>query len=502
MEHSVLGSKKLLAGCTLPVRLRLDNRFARFEEEPPLEVKNYFRFRMPGYVFSMKYRLGQWDGHIHLLRRRRVASGLFLYLRGRIEEETGIRFHVTDCRRSPTFHKQFPTSIASKIRDYQDCCVRQMVKSSDLGGLIRNATGTGKTFLAGAYFSLLKGSACFVVDELTLLEQAVRELRSTLGEKVGVIGDQVFRPERITVATVQTLHRHRDDPKFVKWSDRLQVMMVDEVHLALNRRNVDVINAICPKAVFGLTATLELKKPDVLMRAVALAGPPIFEYNIQTGVDQGFLSHGVICRVLVPAEGLYSNYQLEYKRLISHNKHRNDCIEALVRESLRRQRRVAVLVERLSHLRILSQRWKDLPHAVVCGAVSKEKRFQAKSAMDKGKLPLILATRVFSKGINIRTVDTIIDATAGKSHNSAIQRYGRGVRRADGKVGLIYFDMSDTSTGLPGGKKNRFAVSANSRLKALKTLSVSIISVRDVKDQVVSAYDTAERQLQETVKRV
>lgn len=396
-----------------------------------------------------------------------------MYSQDQIEKETGVRFVVQDNRKSPEFHKSFPAAIEAKLRPYQKDCVGVMEKASNCGGIVRSATGTGKTYQAGAYFSILKGNGCFVVDELTLLEQAVRELQKTLGEPIGVIGDQVFDPKRITVATIQTLHRHRKDLKFTRWSSRLAVVIVDEVHVALNRRNVDVINDIQPLAVFGLTATLELKKADVRLRAIALTGPPIFEYDLKTGVEQGFLSQGAICRVQVKAEGLFPSYHDEYKHLISHNKRRNDCVEALCREGLKRGKRVIVLVERLAHLRILSQRLEDLPHAVLCGAIPKMERFNAKTSMDAGEMSLILATRVFSKGVDIRTVDVIIDATAGKSHNSAVQRYGRGVRMAKGKAGLLYFDIADASAS-KNAVKNRFATSARSRLKALKALGSPI----------------------------
>lgn len=460
----------------------LDNRVAVFPDAGEMHsdgsfdvLRSYFRYRNPGCYFSMSYRCGAWDGFVNLLKRGRVPAGVFLHQLEKIEKGMDVRFKIQDKRKAPVFRSSFPASVVEHIRPYQESCVKAMVVASNCGGIVRNATGTGKTFLTGAYFSLLRGSACFIVDELTLLEQAVRELKSVLGEPVGMIGDQEFRPERITVATIQTLHRHRRDAKFMRWSRQLDVMVVDELHLALNRRNVDVINEIRPLAVFGLTATLEMAKPEVGLRATALTGPPIFEYDLKTGVEQGFLSRGVVCRVRVEAAGEFASYQEEYRGLISHNRKRNDCIEALCREGLRRGKRVIVLVERLAHLRLLARRLTDTSHEVLCGAVPKMERFRAKTSMDAGKTRLLLATRVFSKGVDIRTVDVIIDATAGKSHNSAIQRYGRGVRRARGKSGLLYFDIADVAP--TDGKKsylatNRFAACARSRWKALQGLGV------------------------------
>jgi len=77
----------------------------------------------------------------------------------------------------------------------------------------------------------------------------------------------------------------------------LDVLVIDEVHVAMNRRSISIVSTIAPKAVFGLTATLELHKPDVRMRVTALAGPKIFEYDLPTAVAEGNLSKGVICYV-------------------------------------------------------------------------------------------------------------------------------------------------------------------------------------------------------------
>lgn len=487
-------NKTAVAGAKTVVNVVLTNRTAAFPQvEHHTLLRPFFSFRPPGYYFSPKYRFGIWDGYIHMLRHGKVPSGLFLAQRARIEKEAKVRFSLVSRLQSPQFHKGYPSNIAQSIREYQNSCVEAM-QAARCGGLVLNATGTGKTFTAGAFFSKLQGHGCFVVDELTLLEQARRELTKVLGETVGQIGDQVFSPRRITVATIQTLHRHRFSKQFLAWSKLQQVMVIDEIHLALNRRNLDVVSTTQPLQVFGLTATLEIEKPEVAMRAMALAGPVIFSYSLREGVAEGVLAKGVVYQVPVCANGKAAGYQSEYHRLISHSATRNQMVEDLVREGLKQKYRVVVLVERLAHLRLLQKRLTDIPHQVLCGAYSKEERIEAKDAMDRGELNLILATRVFSKGVDIRKVDVIIDATAGRSHNSVAQRYGRGVRTAKGKLGLIYLDLADATP--IGGVKNRFESCSRSRRKALKELG---IPVYQPKSQVSTQriYQLAQRHLRE-----
>lgn len=457
-------------------------------------LKLFFRFQVPNYQFMPKYKAGLWDGWITLLRRNTVPTGLFLQQRAELEQQTNLCLEVLDLR-EPVRFRALPATLAEQLWPHQLACIEKMLEGSHTGGLVLNATGTGKTRIAAGYFSRLQGRACFIVDELTLLEQA-RQALQILGEPIGMVGDSVFEPRRITVATVQTLSRHLQcSGAFHAWLRRLDVVVIDEIHLALNRRTQETLARIQPKAVFGLTATLELQKPEVALPAYALTGPVIFEYPLATGVSQGLLSRGVAIRIpFVQAGHRRTSYQEDYRALISHNSARNDLIETLVREGLRRGRRIVVLVERLAHLHILGRRLADVAPQLLCGAYRKEIRFAAKAAMDSGALNLILATRIFGKGIDIRAVDVIVDATASRSRNSVIQRYGRGVRRHAGKPGLLYLDITDANPR-DGRPRNRFAVCSHAREQALRAVGVQLLPIAPG-TSAAAVYNLAEVALQ------
>lgn len=473
------------------VAVTLTNRFAYFTDDvyPEEELREFYSYRPPGYFWSPKYRMGGWDGWVQMLRTDRLPTGLFLDTRQQCEQELQLRFRVNDARTVPGF-SALPERLTRKAWAHQLEAVERMHAAAGTGGLVLNATGSGKTFTTGLYLATLQGTACFVVDELTLLEQAWRELREVLGEKVGWIGEQKFKLQRVTVATIQTLFRHRQDKVFRRWFRNLDVLILDEIHLALNRRNVSVVRTIRPKAVYGLTATLELEKKHVRMRATALAGPPIYDYPLKTGVEEGVLSHGVVVRVLFPQPGpLKEDYQRAYRRLVVESPERNDCIEALTREALRRHHRVVLLVERLAHLDEMSTRLRDVYHVVASGECARERRTEAKQEMDRGSLRLIIANRVFAKGVNIKHVDVIVDGTASRSKNSARQRYGRGTRLAHGKLGLIYLDIAD--------QDNRFAACSRGRLRAYRDLGVPVRRVPWMGD-ATRVLQRAQRLLQST----
>ena len=275
----------------------LTNRRARFVPPYPYEELNeLLRYRKPGWEYTNAAKYRGWDGYLHLIQRDSVGAGVFLALRTEMERAATTRFIVRNQRRPPNFAV---LPFEGGARDYQIECVGKMIAASETGGLILNATGTGKTALTGMYLKRLEGSALFLVDELTLLDQAQKELSSWLSESVGNIGNSLFNPKRVTVATVQTIHRHRFDPKFIPWAQKLQCIIIDELHLALNRSNFQSVAAIRPPVVFGLTATLELRKRNVAYRAYDLCGPVVYEYPLQRGVEEGFLSKGVAISVSV-----------------------------------------------------------------------------------------------------------------------------------------------------------------------------------------------------------
>ena len=452
------------------LQIKLTNRWAIFIDCPPevqTELKKLFRFRRPGFEFAPSYRDGSWDGWINLFSRSRVAAGLFLERREEVEEKFAL--NIVDERAAP----QFREAATGDLRPYQLRAVEAMVAASNTGGILLSATGSGKSKTAGEYCRRLIGTAVFVVDELALLEQARRELGKAMNEEVGIVGRSEFKPRRVTVATIQTLHKHRESGTFIKWFKSLDVLIIDEIHIALNRRNADVVTQIWPKAVFGLTATLEMQKPHVHLPVVAMAGPVIFEYPITEGVEEGYLSTGKVVRILFhdPLRGQAPGYWsldgglrvyvgaastgAKYRYHIVLNQKRNDCVEQVVRAGIRAGHRVIVLVERRIHLRMLSKRLADIPHKSLSGEQDAELRLDAMTRMDAGTLPLILASRVFSKGVDVRSVSMIVDVTALPGRNSAMQRYGRGARKVEGKAGLWYVDISDTTGPYAGAAASR-----------------------------------------------
>ncbi len=464
------------------VRGEVGNRFTRLVYPFPDDLSDEFTYRPKGYFWQMKRRRG-WDGYIRLMKGALVPSGLFLHRYRQIERERKIHFRLKDLRRHVQFKVdslegfQLPNK-SIEIWEHQSLAVERMMKRSNIGGIVLNATGSGKTMIAAIYFAIMEGSGIFVVDELTLLYQTKEAFENALQEEIGVMGDQEFDSKRVTVATIQTLHKYRQSKILKDLGRSCSAMFLDELHLQLNERTRATLKLLQPRGVFGLTATLELQKDYALFPALALTGPVVYDYPYDKGVREEKLSPGTVVAVDVMRHISFEEGELEelpytelYGEYLVMSPERNEAIFGLAREAFKRGKRTAILVDRIAHIELIMDELADLKPQAIYGAVPAKVRNRARKDFDAGKVSLLVCNRVFRKGIDIKSLDVIIEAAGGRDGNDVKQKYGRGARIVSGKTGLIYFDIGDKA---PMRGCNPFRDATLSRRRALRELKVTV----------------------------
>ena len=464
------------------------------DEETYQALEPLFRYHPPGYQYSPKFKLykqiidegldidefdpaSYWDGWVRMLKENGwCPAQLFRASQSMVEKKVPCKFKIIneDCK--PVLFKALGKE---SDRSYQNECVDKMlVASAHGGGLILAATGSGKTYTLAVYFSYLEGNAVFIVDELALMKQAQAEIEKGLNEPIGIIGNSRFEPRRVTVATVQSLYKHSRRADFRKWRDGIDVVVVDELHKALNRRHFSVVRGIPAGAVFGLTATLRLGKRHTRMQAFALCGPVVFQYPIEQGTQEGFLTRGRVIQVEHRQNQKKQNFRYQhwgtqlrsytndYTKLIVDSDSRNDLIADIVRQLLAKDKYVVVLVERIHHLKTLSDMFRKIPHRVIFGKVKGEERLNAVREFEHDDFRLMLANVVFNKGIDIKRLDAIVNGAAKRNPDDALQAYGRGVRLHKDKKMLLYYDIKDVG--------NRFEAAANERKRAFEKAGIEV----------------------------
>lgn len=435
-------------------------------------------WRVPSYKIYLKEKaravkegdptrkVGGWDGKIRFYKQGCVPVGIF---RATQKDIPGVRFKVThDLPPVKAFKPGIHMPKEGRYK-HQTECVDEMCAALALGGgIVLAATGTGKTATAAQFFSRVGYDCLFVVDQIDLLYQSQEEISRWLKEPVGVVGNQQYQVERVTVATTQTLQRHLRDKKFRRWFRKVKIVLVDELHVQMGRKTFKVLRSINPIGRYGLTATLQMKKKDVRLNAWAFAGPVIFRFPIKQAQKQGVVAHGSVLQLRFPSDCQGGGYQEEYASEVRDNEAKLKACRKIVTWAIEQGRCVYVLVDRIQHVHNVDGLFSDTSfgHAVAYGAVGKNLRVKARGRFEKGTVKLIIANRVFQKGINQSRVDVILDLAEMKDENAAVQKFGRGVRLYGENKQLLYIDFASQA--------GRFLKNAKIRARAFKAEEIPI----------------------------
>lgn len=470
------------------------------------KIKAFFSYTSAGARFNPAFKLwlrtkdsdypSGWDGKTSLFRNRMVSAGLLLSSQKELEK-IGLKIVISKWKHRPKLKLIKGFKDQSDKYHYQNKAVHSIITGTHEfgGGLVLAATGSGKTKIAAQLASWVEDEILFVVDQVALLYQSQKEIQAWLKKegydvKVGVVGNSKFTPARVTVATIQTLHKHRGKTKFRKWMRGIGVVIIDEIHKQMSRKNFDVITRIRPKGVIGLTATLQMKKKEVRMRAMNIAGPTLFEFPIEEGVKSGVLSRGLVVQLAIAAnhrprklikyekkERVNGRIVIkkgkrpadDYEHNTLYNPDLDHVVEAVATKALKKGLAVAVLVERIRHLKKMNRLLSHMQPKLFYGAVKQTERQKSVKQFEKSRASLIIANTVFTKGINIKRLNLSIDAAQRGSKDDVMQKYGRLVRLHKSKDYAIFITIHTMDS--------HCLKAAKQRKSAFKAAKIPILSV-------------------------
>ena len=81
----------------------------------------------------------------------------------------------------------------------------------------------------------------------------------------------------------------------------------------------------------------------------------------------------------------------------------------------------------------------------VYGDTKSDVREKVKADLKTKKLKCVICSTIWTEGINVPSLDVIINAAGGKSERIIRQLRGRGVRTCEGKDRLVYIDFFNPS---------------------------------------------------------
>jgi len=364
----------------------------------------------------------------------------------------------------PDYYKYFPEKNEPYLpnftfRDDQIQTVLSVVKNQR--GMIKNATGTGKTVIAGAICSVYPSShIVFLCHTLDLLQQAKRAFTNQFGFKNVITlggGSNQFEwndEPTIVISTVQTF-RNFDLLQHCDWID---IIIIDEAHHLTKKNSMiaEVLKQTLAPIRIGLSAELPKTDHGKLVLEGYL-GPIIGEFTYQDGVNAGVLAIPLINLIPVPySEDIgdvnHYNNRTEQGRIIKgmyskgiiENKARNRLALLEASQSMKKGESVLILTGRdTQHGHILSKMARDifdLDIQFVYGDTEKQSRQIAQDMLENKTIKCIISNVVWKEGINIKSLNHVINVGGEKY---PIQIIGRGSRTTDNKKTVHITDFLD-----------------------------------------------------------
>ena len=327
------------------------------------------------------------------------------------------------------------------LRDYQNEAVDKIQNNKI--GIIRIGCGGGKGDIGSEVIRRLNCQTLFIVNRIDLLLQMKQRMEKELGIKVGVIQGDNIDIQFVTIAMIQTLSSKKK--QLFDYLSTVRCMIIDECHNAASRSYLSISRCLknCEYHI-GLSAT-PFRVDGKDMNIAAVCGYVVFEMNADELIKRNLLMEPQVVFIKYDEPKVKTenkvHYSEHYNLKIVHNDNRNNIICQLAEKH--KDLQTLILVKTIEHGNYLSNK---LGAKYICGSMDLKEREQLIVDFTDKKVKMIIATlSIFQQGLNIPSLEIIINAAANKSDISSIQSLGRLLRMASGKHGCIYYDFYDKS---------------------------------------------------------
>lgn len=459
-----------------------------------MELKDYFKFSVPGAKFTPAYRSKQWDGFIYLYNP--LTGLIYVGLLRYIEEFCKSRKYEIEYD-SDFSSEEFSLIEAKKFidvlnpshkpRDYQLDAFVHAVR--ERRALLLSPTASGKSFIIYLLTRYYNAKTLIIVPTTTLVHQLEKDFRdygySSSGMELDWINDKqsdnrfsnagssrfkkgsknassnewrhgihkIYSGQekgseaQITITTWQSIYKENK-----KWFDQYEVVIGDEAHLFKAKSLTSILTKLenC-KYRFGFTGTLDGSHTNKLVLE-GLFGPVRKVTTTAKLIEEKHLADFKIKAIVLsyPDEirkmmARASDYQAEIDYIVRLEA-RNNFIKNL---TLSLEGNTLLLFNFVDkHGKVLFDKIKsespDRKIFFIHGGVDGEERDKVREIVEKESNAIIVASfGTFSTGINIRNLHNVIFASPSKSRVRNLQSIGRGLRTSDTKKDATLFDIAD-----------------------------------------------------------
>ncbi len=425
--------------------LKIENIFTYLEnptDEDEKFIDQTLSFESKGAKFTPSYQVGIWDGRVRFYNwsKKRFLTGLLnLVLKKGVKAQVSIA--TNDTRLKPP---QTPLECPPWLDPIRGQPQALLACLASPRGIVQAATGMGKTVVISSLVHVLQIPWLVIVHKKDLLHQTAKQIEKFTGEPCGVIGDALWSTKRVTVCTVQTLHRSLRSKRTRILLGSVKGVIVDEVHNSSAKGYQQVLcNLGNAYYRFGFSGTPFGNDDIKNLNVVSVTGPVIYKMTSETLVDAGVLSKPEIkfYKVLqskIPGQ----TWQQVYKNGIVDSEIRNN----VVVEACKTVSKPALLcVKEVNHGKILKDKLQALGITTdfIWGEDESSIRQEAVKRLKRGEIEILIVSTIFDEGVDIPEVAGVVVASGGNSPMRAIQRLGRGMRTTDTKKEMQLIDFQD-----------------------------------------------------------
>jgi superfamily II DNA or RNA helicase len=404
------------------------------------------RFRERNYFHSRLYKQKLWDGYTDFFSKKtgKFLTGLLPEVQAALDH-LGEKYEILDNRKQTNFvidqiDKDFLPGF--ELYDYQVDLTNALIKHKR--GVICAPTAAGKTAIMLSILKALPENCptLILANKKSLVEQNYEEMIKAGFENVGRLYANHNKPNIFTCATVQSLH------KMEPLLDKIQSIVVDEIHENMSAKPKKFLNKMksCSIRVAVSATPFKFGGKDLCQKWLVKGYfGPILKSKSAGGVlstkhlqERGMLAKSkCIFYPIREPELKYEIYLDAVTRGIAENWGFHELVVKLANKL---QGRTLILVDRIAHGDAL---FSMMPYSLwVQGKDDLETRKFVidKLKNSKEKTIAIASQQIFNAGINVKT-HNVINAAGGQADHHIIQRVGRGLRTAEDKDMLNYFDF-------------------------------------------------------------
>lgn len=440
--------------------------FLKIKTEPHIEyeLRDHFKFEVPGAKFMPQYRGRNWNGEIHLydMRSKQIYVGLLDKIVNFCEQYGysykfednkfyGQPFEVNDMISYEGVKDYMQSICTHSPRDYQIEGVYDALRHNRK--LLISPTASGKSLMIYSlvrYYADKHEKILLVVPTTSLVEQMYKDFQDYGWDAESYChriysGKEKTNEFPVTITTWQSVYK-LDRSFFEDYG----VIIGDEAHLFKSKSLIEIMTKLHhAKYRFGFTGTLDGTQTHKWVLE-GLFGPSYKVTRTDELMQQGHLSQlDIQCLVLKHPPQKFETYEDEIQYLISHEQ-RNKFITNLTLDlkgnSLLLFSRVeahgAVLFDLIN-----TNKRGDRKVFFIHGGVDTEERELVREITERENSAIIVASYgTFSTGINIRNLHNVIFASPSKSRVRNLQSIGRVLRKGKNKTKAVLYDISDDCT--------------------------------------------------------